>query len=81
DIADRLRPQDGKARVQVKTRGYDLRVSTIPAGGAEKCVIRILDSGSSLSLDDLEIPAKELERLRQLTTNRDGIVVVTGPTG
>ncbi len=81
DIADRLRPQDGKARVQVKTRGYDLRVSTIPAGGAEKCVIRILDSSSSMSLDDLEIPGPELERLRDLLTNRDGIVVVTGPTG
>ncbi|NNF13639.1 MAG: Flp pilus assembly complex ATPase component TadA [Gemmatimonadetes bacterium] len=81
DIADRLRPQDGKARVQVKNRGFDLRVSTIPAGGAEKCVIRILDSGSSLSLDDLEIPGNELERLRDLMTNRDGIVVVTGPTG
>ena len=81
DIADRLRPQDGKARVQVKTRGYDLRVSTIPAGGAEKCVIRVLDSSSSLSLDDLEIPKQELERLRDLLTNRDGIVVVTGPTG
>lgn len=81
DIADRLRPQDGKARVQVKTRGFDLRVSTIPAGGAEKCVIRVLDSGSSLSLDDLEIPKNELERLRDLMTSRDGIVVVTGPTG
>lgn len=81
DIADRLRPQDGKARVQVKNRGFDLRVSTIPAGGAEKCVIRVLDSGASLSLDDLEIPANELERLRDLMTNRDGIVVVTGPTG
>ena len=81
DIADRLRPQDGKARVQIKTRGYDLRVSTIPAGGAEKCVIRILDSSSSLSLDDLQIPEHELERLRGLLTNRDGIVVVTGPTG
>ena len=81
DIADRLRPQDGKARVQVKARGYDLRVSTIPAGGAEKCVIRVLDSSSSLSLDDLEIPKNELERLRDLLTNRDGIVVVTGPTG
>ncbi|MDX1647876.1 MAG: ATPase, T2SS/T4P/T4SS family [Longimicrobiales bacterium] len=81
DIADRLRPQDGKARVQVKTKGYDLRVSTIPAGGAEKCVIRILDSGSSLSLEDLEIPRQELVRLRNLMTNRDGIVVVTGPTG
>ncbi len=81
DIADRLRPQDGKARVQVKRRGYDLRISTIPAGGAEKCVIRILDSGNSLSLDDLHIPPTELERLRELLTHRDGIVVVTGPTG
>ena len=81
DIADRLRPQDGKARVQVKNRGYDLRVSTIPAGGAEKCVIRVLDSSSSLSLDDLEIPKNELERLRALLQHRDGIVIVTGPTG
>lgn len=81
DIADRLRPQDGKARVQVKARGYDLRVSTIPAGGAEKCVIRVLDSSATLSLDDLEIPAIELARLRALFTHRDGVVVVTGPTG
>lgn len=81
DIADRLRPQDGKARVQVKNRGYDLRVSTIPAGGAEKCVIRVLDSSSSLSLDDLDIPTVELERLRGLMQHRDGVIVVTGPTG
>ena len=81
DIADRLRPQDGKARVQVKNRGYDLRVSTIPAGGAEKCVIRVLDSSASLSLDDLELPRLELERLRDLLQHRDGVVIVTGPTG
>ncbi len=81
DIADRLRPQDGKARVQVKERGYDLRVSTIPAGGAEKCVIRILDSSASLTLDDLELPQVELERLRSLLQHRDGVVIVTGPTG
>ena len=81
DIADRLRPQDGKARVTVKSRAYDLRVSTIPAGGAEKCVIRILDSSSSLTLDDLELPGVELVRLRGLLQHRDGVVVVTGPTG
>ena len=81
DIADWLRPQDGKARVQVKSRGYDLRVSTIPAGGAEKCVIRILDSSASLTLDDLELPQLELERLRSLLQHRDGVVIVTGPTG
>ncbi|MDP2959407.1 MAG: ATPase, T2SS/T4P/T4SS family [Longimicrobiales bacterium] len=81
DIADRLRPQDGKARVRIKNRGYDLRVSTIPAGGAEKCVIRILDSSASLTLSDLGIPAVEMARLRGLLANRDGVVIVTGPTG
>jgi type II secretory ATPase GspE/PulE/Tfp pilus assembly ATPase PilB-like protein/CheY-like chemotaxis protein len=81
DIADRLRPQDGKARVQVRGRSYDLRVATIPAGGAEKCVMRVLDSSAALSLDELEIPKVELERLRGLLTHRSGVVVVTGPTG
>jgi type II secretory ATPase GspE/PulE/Tfp pilus assembly ATPase PilB-like protein/ActR/RegA family two-component response regulator len=81
DIADRLRPQDGKARVQVKGRSYDLRVATIPAGGAEKCVMRVLDSSAALSLDELEIPTHELERFRGLLTHRSGVVVVTGPTG
>jgi type II secretory ATPase GspE/PulE/Tfp pilus assembly ATPase PilB-like protein/ActR/RegA family two-component response regulator len=81
DIADRLRPQDGKARVQVRGRSYDLRVSTIPAGGAEKCVMRVLDSSNALGLDELEIPKVELDRLRGLLTHRSGIVVVTGPTG
>ena len=81
DIADRLRPQDGKSRVRISNLSYDLRVSTIPAGGAEKCVIRVLDSNVSLTLDDLGIPPNELARMRSLISNRDGLVVVTGPTG
>jgi type II secretory ATPase GspE/PulE/Tfp pilus assembly ATPase PilB-like protein/ActR/RegA family two-component response regulator len=81
DIADRLRPQDGKARVRVKNLAYDLRVSTLPAGGAEKCVIRILDSNTSVTLEDLNVPEPELIRFRELLGNRDGIVMVTGPTG
>jgi type II secretory ATPase GspE/PulE/Tfp pilus assembly ATPase PilB-like protein len=31
DIADRLRPQDGRARVSVNGEAIDLRVSTLPA--------------------------------------------------
>lgn len=81
DIADRLRPQDGKARVKVKNLTYDLRVSTIPAGGAEKCVLRVLDSNAAVTLEDLNVPAPELARFRQLLAKRDGIVLVTGPTG
>ncbi len=44
DIADRLRPQDGRARVMVNGTRVDLRVSTLPASSGEKVVIRILDS-------------------------------------
>ena len=82
DIADRLRPQDGKAHVRVQKLAYDLRVSTIPAGRSdEKCVIRILDSNAQETLDDLSLPSFELDRLRQLLNLREGIVLVTGPTG
>ena len=82
DIADRLRPQDGKAHVRVQKLSYDLRVSTIPAGSAsEKCVIRILDSNAQETLEDLSLPPHELGRLRELLNLREGIVLVTGPTG
>ena len=81
DIADRLRPQDGRTRVNVEKKLYDLRISTIPAGRAEKCVIRILDQNESKTLDDLSIHEDELVRFRSLLSYREGIVVVTGPTG
>src|SRR5437868_3740141 len=35
DIADRLRPQDGRARVAVNGTAVDLRVSTLPASHGE----------------------------------------------
>ncbi len=81
DIADRLRPQDGRARVHVHGRTYDLRISTIPARGAEKCVIRILDTQRAVPLSQIGLLDPELVRFKRLLTHRDGIVVVTGPTG
>jgi len=81
DIADRMRPQDGRARVQLAGKIVDLRLSTVPTRDAEKAVIRILDPTNSKKLDDLNVPAQELQRFRKLLRNRDGIVVVTGPTG
>jgi type II secretory ATPase GspE/PulE/Tfp pilus assembly ATPase PilB-like protein/ActR/RegA family two-component response regulator len=81
DITDRLRPQDGRARVVVERAKYDLRVSTVPTRNAEKCVIRILDPASSGTLDDTGVHDHETERIRRVLSNRDGIFVVTGPTG
>jgi len=48
DIADRLRPQDGRARVAVNGLPVDLRVSTLPASLGEKVVIRVLDTSQTV---------------------------------
>ncbi len=82
DIADRLRPQDGRARVTVNGVRVDLRVSTLPASAGEKVVIRILDSRSTvMSLEGLGLEPREMARVLQLVNLREGIVLVTGPTG
>jgi type II secretory ATPase GspE/PulE/Tfp pilus assembly ATPase PilB-like protein/CheY-like chemotaxis protein len=81
DIADRLRPQDGRARIRIADRLYDLRVSTVPARDAEKAVVRVLDPKGFRSLDDLDLPAPELARVRALLRGRSGLFLVTGPTG
>ncbi|HEV2670818.1 MAG TPA: type II/IV secretion system protein [Gemmatimonadales bacterium] len=82
DIADRLRPQDGRARVAVNGQPIDLRVSTLPAQLGEKVVIRILDSRATVkSLDSLGLNPGEAEAIRRLLENHEGIMLVTGPTG
>jgi type II secretory ATPase GspE/PulE/Tfp pilus assembly ATPase PilB-like protein/CheY-like chemotaxis protein len=82
DIADRLRPQDGRARVSINGEPIDLRVSTLPASLGEKVVIRILNQkATSLSLDSLGMAEDEQKSIRSLLSNKEGIILVTGPTG
>jgi type II secretory ATPase GspE/PulE/Tfp pilus assembly ATPase PilB-like protein/CheY-like chemotaxis protein len=82
DIADRLRPQDGRACVAVGGTRVDLRISTLPATRGEKVVVRILDGRTTvLSTETLGLPDRELAMLRRLANARDGFVLVTGPTG
>src|SRR2546422_446405 len=82
DIADRLRPQDGRARVSVNGQPIDLRVSTLPAAQGEKVVIRVLDSRATVkSLDSLGLNPVESEHIRGLLESHEGIILVTGPTG
>jgi type II secretory ATPase GspE/PulE/Tfp pilus assembly ATPase PilB-like protein/ActR/RegA family two-component response regulator len=81
DIADRLRPQDGRARLQVENATIDLRISTVPTRDSEKAVIRLLDPRNARRLEALAISPSELTRIRRLCGYREGIVVVTGPTG
>jgi type II secretory ATPase GspE/PulE/Tfp pilus assembly ATPase PilB-like protein/ActR/RegA family two-component response regulator len=81
DIADRMRPQDGRTRIQVDNLAVDLRVSTIPTRESEKAVIRLLRPDATRSLEEIGVPTAELNRFRAMIGHRDGIVIVTGPTG
>ncbi|MBA2707834.1 MAG: Flp pilus assembly complex ATPase component TadA [Gemmatimonadaceae bacterium] len=82
DIADRLRPQGGHASVGVDGSRVDLRVSTLPASHGEKVVIRILDPRAAVrSLESLGLDSHDAPRMGRLLEVREGLVLVTGPTG
>jgi type II secretory ATPase GspE/PulE/Tfp pilus assembly ATPase PilB-like protein/8-oxo-dGTP pyrophosphatase MutT (NUDIX family) len=82
DIADRLRPQGGHASVGSGGSRVDLRVSTLPASHGEKVVIRILDPRAAIrSLASLGLDAQDAPRMQRLLEVREGLVLVTGPTG
>jgi len=83
DITDPLHPHDGRASARVDGKPWDLRVSTIPVARlGEKVVIRLLDPGSqTLSLSSMGLWPDELATIEALLQNREGIVLVTGPTG
>ena len=82
DIADRLRPQGGRARVAINGARVDLRVSTLPASHGEKVVVRILDSRAALrSVEKLGLDPVDGPRMQKLLEVREGLILVTGPTG
>jgi CheY-like chemotaxis protein/energy-coupling factor transporter ATP-binding protein EcfA2 len=66
----------------VNGEAVDLRVSTLPASLGEKVVIRILSQQATvLNLEALGMHKDEQEAVTRLLTNKEGILLVTGPTG
>jgi len=82
NIAERRLPQDGRIKLRVSGREIDLRVSTIPTIYGESIVMRILDSGSALTiLDHLGFPEAVQQKYEKLIQTPYGMILVTGPTG
>lgn len=83
DIANRRKPQDGRASLLFDGRPVDLRISTLPLGERiEKAVVRVLDAtATALNFDSLGFTQFEAEALRRILGNNEGMVLVTGPTG
>jgi type IV pilus assembly protein PilB len=82
DIAERRMPQDGRVSLQVEGHHVDVRIVTLPSGGAEGIVMRLLDKESVLlTLDALGIRDTARERFEAGFHQAYGAVLVTGPTG
>src|SRR5215510_15053449 len=82
DIAERRLPQDGRMRVKVGGRDFDLRVSFLPTVHGEKCVLRVLDKGNlSASMEKLGLDPDTYRRFRAAVDAPHGLLLVTGPTG
>ena len=82
DIAERRRPQDGRARIRVGSSEVDLRVSALPTMYGEKIVIRILDKSKGMvNLDSAGFSKHNLTLVHNMVRQPQGLVLVTGPTG
>jgi len=82
DIAERRLPQDGRMRIRVGGKDYDLRVSIMPTVHGEKVVLRLLDkSNLSASIDKLGLDPSTLQQIRAAVDAPHGLILVTGPTG
>jgi type IV pilus assembly protein PilB len=82
DISEKRLPQDGHMTMQHDGRDYDLRVSSLPATGGEKIVMRILDKYSLKWSIDAVVPSPDdNKRFKRLVDNPYGMILLTGPTG
>ena len=82
DIAERRLPQDGRMRVKVGGKDFDLRVSVLPTVHGEKIVLRVLDKTNlSASVDKLGLDPETFKNFKTAIDAPHGLILVTGPTG
>ncbi len=75
-------PQDGRFRLESPLGAVDVRMSVLATRHGEKVALRLARAGHGLvALDRLGMPEPVLEATRELLTERQGLIVLTGPTG
>ncbi len=83
NVAEKRKPQDGRIKTRSPDGGeVELRLSTLPTAFGEKIVMRIFDPQVLLKdYDALGLSSDDLRRWQGMTTQANGIILVTGPTG
>src|SRR6478609_8515617 len=82
DISEKRRPQDGRIKMTVHGKHFDLRVSLLPSVHGQSAVMRILDRGNiQVNIRDLGFAEEDYLKFQQIIKRPNGIFLVTGPTG
>lgn len=86
NIAEHRRPQDGTFSIKYRGSSYDFRINTLPVGGKEKVVIRVLAPAVSLNAEDRNIKLiggtpEDIEKITKMISCPNGIILTSGPTG
>ena len=82
NIAERRIPQDGRIKLTMQGKEYDMRVNTCPSVFGEKIVMRVLDKSSvMLGLDKIGLYPDMQAQLLDIGNQPNGMLMVCGPTG
>jgi len=82
DISEKRKPQSGSFKKELLNQFYAFRVSTLPSVfKRESLVIRLLIQNSSLPISSLCLNPNSAEKLVQLVSNRQGLLLFCGATG
>lgn len=82
NIAERRVPQDGRIKLTMQGKEYDMRVNTCPTVWGEKVVMRVLDKSSvMLGLDKIGLYPETQRQLMDIASQPNGMMMVCGPTG
>jgi general secretion pathway protein E len=82
NIAEKRLPQDGRIRLKIAGRDYDVRLSTVPISYGERVVMRLLPrTQEMLNLERIGFNPQQLAVMEKLISRPNGIILVTGPTG
>jgi len=82
DVTERIVPQDGRVKLRIGRRQYDLVASTMPCREGERLHLRVLSSHPrATGIEARGFDEATLRQWRQVMARLHGVVVVAGPTG
>lgn len=82
DPGERRLPQDGRVPLPSGERPLELRVASVPTLFGEAMVMRVLDKSSQfLGLEKLGLSGPDLETIRGLIRQPNGVLLAAGPLG